>query len=365
MKVLYDHQIFCSQVYGGISRYFLEIASEISLKNDIDVTVLAPLSVNQHLHQKNNIKLIGKTVKKIPFSGILMRALNDTLAPLHFSTRRGVNIYHETYYTDFDIAPRGAARVITVHDMIHEKFPHFFPRHDKTASRKYAAITRADRVICVSENTRRDLLEFHDVDPSIVSVIPHGISAQLQSSVYQRGFPRKKQLLYVGARAGYKNFRNLLQAFSLSRLPAEGFKIVCFGGGAFVQEERLLIEELHLNDRIEYRFGDDATLSELFRESAAFVYPSLYEGFGIPLLEAMSCNCPVICSSTSAFPEVAGDAAEYFDPANVDSIRLALEQVFDSTSRPMEMTSRGAVRAREYTWATSAHLTLKVYQSAN
>lgn len=360
MKILYDHQIFAAQAFGGVSRYFSEIGSRIGMTQGVDVGVLCPLYVNNYLQNNAGLKVWGKRFRRLPHSTLAMRTANAAIAPLFRQARKGVDVYHETYFSRFDLAPRGAAKVITVHDMIHEKFPDSFHWLDRTRDAKRAALRRANHIICVSENTRRDLLAISDVDPARVSVVPHGSSLHWREPIPQQ--QRKAQLLYIGSRGKYKNFSSLVRAFGLSRLPREGFSLICFGGGPFSSAEQALFTEAGILHCVTQHGGGDTMLLRLFRESAALVYPSLYEGFGIPPLEAMSCGCAVACSNTSSLPEVVGQAAETFDPYDIDAIRAAIESVALLPARASELIAAGYRQASRFSWERSAVSTFEIYR---
>jgi glycosyltransferase involved in cell wall biosynthesis len=139
--------------------------------------------------------------------------------------------------------------------------------------------------------------------------------------------------------------------------------MICFGGGDFRADELELMRNLSINpDRIEQVGGGDNVLAGYYRNAAAFVYPSLYEGFGIPPLEAMALGCPVICSNTSSIPEVVGDAGEYFDPGQVESIRASIENVLQSSGRRAELIGRGSRKCADYSWDRCASETLEIYR---
>lgn len=357
MKVLYDHQVFSSQEYGGISRYFFEVGSRVAAKSGVDGCVLCPWFVNNYLVAPSALTIHGGKARRRLRSAVAMRTINAMLSPLFVQARKSVDIYHETYFTRFDLSPRGSLKVVTVHDMVHELFPDKFPAIDPTRGAKRAAILRADHVICVSENTRRDLLCYFDLDPSRISVVHHGSSLSAPRS----NADRECFLLFVGARGPHKNFQTLLQAFASSTLPKEGFSLVCLGGGPFNSSELRQIDQLGLAGSVEQRSGRDEELVSLFRAASALVYPSLYEGFGIPPLEAMSCGCPVICSNTGSLPEVVGDAAQLFCPNSLEELRFAMESVAYSPSRISELIDAGYVQAARFSWDESALQTLKIY----
>ncbi len=270
---------------------------------------------------------------------------------------------HETYYSIVDCKSRSAVRVLTVFDMTHERYPSLFPKFDRTVSAKAIAVSRADHIICISENTRRDLIEILHVDQARTSVVhlAHNALCLSASPVLPRlGRPF---VLFVGSRGGYKNFLPFLTAFSLSRPRRDGHRLVCFGGGAFSSAERAFIEACGLSEADVIALdGPDELLGGLYLSATLFAYPSLYEGFGIPLLEAMSLGCPVVCSNTSAFPEVAGQSAELFDPVSVEEMAHSLETVAYDQTRREEMIRSGRKRALSFSWSKCADETLAVYQ---
>ena len=219
-------------------------------------------------------------------------------------------------------------------------------------------------IICISENTRKDLLEIIDVDPQKVSVVHLGYSLSIPASKKMEKIIQHPYLLYVGKRGGYKNFERLLNAYADSNRLKKDFCLVCFGGGDFISEELDYINHLGISkDRILYCSGDDTLLAKFYFHASAFVYPSLYEGFGIPLLEAMSFSCPVICSNISSIPEVAGDAAEYFDPYSVENIMDAIENVVYSDHKRNHLIPLGLKRIEEFSWEKCAIKTKSIYSS--
>ena len=145
-------------------------------------------------------------------------------------------------------------------------------------------------------------------------------------------------ILYVGSRSHYKNFDKFIVACSNSKIIKNNIKILAFGGGPFNKNELLKLKELGFNDNsVKQVSGDDHTLVDLYSKAFCFVYPSLYEGFGLPPLEAMASGCPVVSSNTSSMPEVINGAAEFFNPNNIDDIRFAIEKVINSDERRKEL----------------------------
>jgi glycosyltransferase involved in cell wall biosynthesis len=225
-------------------------------------------------------------------------------------------------------------------------------------------VERASHIICISESTKNDLINFFKVDESKISVIHLGLEEQFAHSNYSSlKMCDTNFLLYVGLRGGYKNFNKFIIAFTSSKILVQNFKIICFGGGEFGKEERQFLIEKGLSDKnISQISGDDQDLARLYQKASALVYPSLYEGFGLPPLEAMAYNCPVICSNTSSIPEVVGDAAEMFDPYDVESIQDAIERVVLDNSVRNDLMSRGKERVKLFSWDRCARETLDVYR---
>ncbi len=361
MRIAFDYQIFGRQEYGGVSRYFFELARHLSMSPENQVAIAAPVYVNAYIRDcPQSVNLIGRRVPRWRNTGRVIRALNSVLVASAWKHLRP-EIVHETYYSSKRSGPSSAATVLTVFDMVHEKFPMSSSAFDTSAREKAAAVARVDHIVCISENTRKDLIDILNVAPEKTSVVYLGAElSQVQETAVSG--PKQAYLLYVGQRHGYKNFATLLKAYGESRWLAREFSLVCFGGGGFSHEELRLADALKVpRARLVHRSGDDAKLAELYAGATAFIYPSLYEGFGIPPLEAMSMGCPVVCSNTSSLPEVVGDAAETFDPQDVEQMRLAIEHVVGSPTFAGILIERGRERAKRFSWQNCADQTLAVY----
>ncbi|TRZ96590.1 MAG: glycosyltransferase family 1 protein [Rhodocyclaceae bacterium] len=363
MRIAYDHQIFGWQEYGGISRYFYELAREMATTCGQQVKIIAPLYVNRYLDKApDELQVFGTLSPYVPKSGRFYRFLNALIAaPLlqHFRP----DIVHETYYASAGVAPRDAKVVLTVFDMIHERFKESVSAFDPVSREKIRAVKRADHVICISEQTRRDLLELIDINPAKTSVVYLGFSliAAASRQTCNITIPRPF-LLYVGKRGGYKNFEGLLKAYAASSLLRAEFDLVCLGGGGITSAERDLMQRLNLPaERVRQVSGDDAVLEAHYRAATAFVFPSLYEGFGLPPLEAMSFDCPVICSGVSSIPEVVGDAAALFDPYEAEAMRGTIERLVGDDALRQSLILRGRERLRVFSWTRCARETLDVY----
>lgn len=260
-------------------------------------------------------------------------------------------IFHSTYYR----LPRGGAAgvVTTVHDFTYEKFSRGVKKHLHTWQ-KLKAIAGADIIICVSESTRSDLYEFANIsDSQKVVVVPNGVSHTYQ----YLDCLVDEQVLFVGARGSYKNFSNSVLALS----KFSDVKLVCVGGGGFTRSER---EFLEVNIPGRYRHAGKLTnheLNEQYNKSICLVYPSLYEGFGIPVLEAMRAGCPVIAVSSSSIPEVAGDAAWLLESGSVEEIVEGIE-FFRSSDNRDSFIKLGFCQASKFSWDATYFRTLEIYE---
>ncbi len=363
MRIAYDHQIFGWQKYGGISRYFFELANNIALDEAGEAAVISPLHITSYLSAASpKLKIMGLAAPAIRRTGRIYRTVNQLLVP-SMMRRFAPDIVHETYYAYNRTAPPSSKVVLTVFDMIHERFPAYFSSWDPLQKEKAAAVQRADHIICISEHTRRDLIQLLGVAEAKTSVVHLGFSLTSASEPITV-IGSRPYLLYVGARGGYKNFEGLLRAYSQSSAISRDYDLVAFGGGGLTPDEIRLIHELGLNDsKVRQVGGSDSVLAGLYRSAALFVYPSLYEGFGIPPLEAMSFNCPVACSSTSSIPEVVGDAARFFDPESPDSMIAAIESILTHDEIQSDLVARGQQRISQFSWEKCASQTQDVYRS--
>ena len=360
MQIAFDYQIFCRQHHGGISRYFAELAAHLDALELAEVNLVAPLHRNASIMTLPRALVWGKYWDhghKSFYHELVIRANRVLFAGWELLHQPA--LVHETYFATRPYQRR-AATVITMHDLIHERFP---PMTGSHSSLKAKAIRRADHIICVSENTRKDLLAWYDVDASKTTVIHHGINVPTASGnapLPEIGGP---YILYVGSRAGYKNFEQLLRAYAGNATLRRDFKLVCMGGEILGAGEAHLMAELNLPpDRVVFLSGGDTLLWALYRQATLLVYPSLYEGFGIPPLEAMACDCPVVCSNTSSLPEVVGSAAEYFDPLNGEMMAYAIERVATAPTRAAELRGLGRENIRRFSWGKCAQEHLAVYQ---
>lgn len=361
MKIAFDHQTFTHQSYGGISRYYTTLAYELSLLKE-ETCIFAGLHRNNYLSGLPSANFRGlnigyyppKTAKPFHF-------LNHALTQVQIN-RWGADIVHETYYSSLPKLGSKVMRVTTAYDMIHEIFPDDFPVNDRTTDHKKRTFDRVDHIISISHSTKRDLLKYFDIEESKISVVHLGVDIAKYHAIVNYENRQRPFLLYVGARGGYKNFCSVLRAIACSCSLKKEFDMIAFGGGKFSADETALIRELGFKDsQVEQVSGSDDVLVGLYRQAEAFIYPSLYEGFGLPPLEAMAAGCPVICSNNSSIPEVVNNAGEYFDPKDCESIASAIENVTRSSELKSKLIQAGFDNVKKFSWVNCARETMSIY----
>jgi len=354
-RVVYDFQIFEMQRFGGISRYFCEIIKRISVKHRIT----ARYSINYYLSGRGRIPLPRFIYHRYRS---FFQKKNHTLTKKLLRSKKPY-LLHPTYYDPYFLDYIGENPfVITVHDMIHEKFPQYVTDSEITLSHKKEVIGRASRIIAISENTKKDIIEIFHIDPQKIDVIYHGTSMQCFSGKPELQLP-ERFLLFVGDRTPYKNFERFMEAFAKLRQKDQTLFAV-YTGSKLRSEEQETLAGMGILEYTVHIKASDRALGELYSRTLLFVYPSLYEGFGIPVLEAYACHCPVAVSNTSCFPEIAGGAAVYFDPYSVTSMCEAIAEVIYDESKRSRLILSGDERLKRYSWDKAARQTEETYRKA-
>jgi glycosyltransferase involved in cell wall biosynthesis len=374
-SVAFDREAFLMQTSGGVSRYFSNLIREFAGNPQFstDPVLLFRTTVNRHLA---DLTIDG--VRTLPFVEVPAAAVKAarhqpstrfrelTLSALGGSSARGVyDIVHVTHFQPRERdAQSGARLAVTVHDMIPELRPSDWHGRNPHNGKKELVLS-ADLVFCVSDTTADSLNELYGRIPGRVVTAPHGVNHAIfrpQSSPLPSQLSRP-YVLYVGSRSRYKNFGVLLSALSILRKENRDLGLVIVGGGVLRRAERRIIAGLLPTCEFRHCFPSDLELAALYNGSTAFCVPSLQEGFGLPILEAMACGCPTVVSDIRVFHEVAGDAAEYFDPYSPESLANKLSEVLRDSELRKNLRTKGLGRAAGYTWHDTAKLVCEAYES--
>lgn len=380
MNILFDHQIFSYQNYGGISRYFANIITNLPKNVKADISI--KFTNNEYIKRLNLVggiekpfKGIDKFISKKNFKGKASlfkvvkklypgKFIDSNIYNRHYSIERikqqQFDVFHPTYYDDYFLEYLGNKPfVITVHDMIHELYPEMLSDLQLSV-RKARLIKSAAHIIAVSENTKKDIMEILDVPDSRISVIYHANALERVNSIHMEN--HGKYLLYVGGRANYKNFMFFASAIQPILENSQNLSVICTGRG-FNTEETKYLKSLGIYNRFISISTDDKELAILYSEAIALVFPSYYEGFGIPILEAFEMGCPVLLSNIGSFKEVARDAAIYFDPKNMVSLRSVVTKILNNPSLRDFLISKGYERVKDFSWKVSALETTNIYHN--
>tara|TARA_B100001121_G_C18675829_1_gene616199 strand:- start:217 stop:1284 length:1068 start_codon:yes stop_codon:yes gene_type:complete len=352
MKIIFNNTIFFSQKFGGISRYFVSLAEEL-LKKNIKLKIVAPINKNNLLKKIPTNSKFSFYFQRYPILKIFEK-FNNYLSKMIIKNFKP-DIFHETYYSNFNYDDIEAKKIITVYDLIHEKFPEYFS-NEKINEKKN--IKNYDHYICISKNTKKDLIEFYKIPEKKISVIYLSGShyRNLKASNYSKNISRQNFFLYVGSRENYKNFNLIIECFKKYEY-LQNFKIVCFGGGKFTNSE----VENFAGLKVEHIEGNDQELIDLYCNAICLLLPSKYEGFGIPMLEAMELSCPVLSSSTEALREIGDDAALYFDPESCHELKKKIELIIHDSEIRSSLIKKGLKRANFFSWKKCSDQTFEVY----
>ena len=361
---------------AGIGRYTRQLVHaliDLDTQNEY-VLLVAGAGVShsavQDLDSRGNVR------------GVILPVSDHTLAvlwhrlrlPLWVELASGaLDVFHSP---DFTLPPvRKAKTVVTVHDLSFMRVP----QCSEPSLRSYllqvvpASVHRADMVLADSECTKSDLCELLDVDPARVEVIYAGVEqrfrrvqdAHLLRAVRERYHLPSRFILGLGTLQPRKNFERLIEAYAHVRkkLGDEISLVIAGGRGWMYQGIFQRVEELGLQDMVCFPgYVADEDLPALYTLADLFVFPSLYEGFGLPPLEAMACETPVVTSNVSSLPEVVGDAALMVDPHDVRALAEAMQEFLSDRDLRIEMVRRGVVRAQRFSWSQAARKLLDVYR---
>lgn len=342
----------------GVARYFRHISKGLISCYGNQATFYS--SQMQNYGNAGHIRALPTGFKG---SGILkISKINEYLASRKMK-QHPADIYFSPYYGNVHTA---AAQVFTIYDMIYELY---FPHTKKNLAfieEKKNCIERAKLLISISESTARDILScYPNIDPGKIKSIPLGVDDFFFEKLSKKNPEEKPYFLYVGSRNGYKNFKRALLAYGRSGLAKDfNFRVISPDiDDQFNQEELFLLNKHKLGNYVELRLAaSEKELRANYAGAFAFIYPSILEGFGLPVLEALATGTIVAASNAASIPEVAGKVATYFDPKSIDSIVGALHHVssLSELERSVQI-ARGILHARQFTWTRCQQQTVEAF----
>ncbi len=363
MKILYDHQMFSLQKYGGITKYFCELLKNSPGKFKFNLSLL--FSFNQYL--KEDQYFFKKKIFPFPNTnfkgkGFLERRVYsfNKRYSRHSISLNNFDLFHPTFYDNYFFDNLKKPYVITVHDLIAFKMQDCSYRADMYQPLMKKIIKNAERIISISHNTRKDIIETFNIHPEKIDVIYHGYNKpkiKPGKSIYG------SYMLFVGSRDGYKNFSIVVNAISTLLQSRSDIMLICVGE-SFAEYEIAHFNKLRILDQVIALRVDENSLNNLYAHALLLVYPSLYEGFGMTILEAFANDCPVCLSDASCFPEIAGKAGVYFDPYDQESILAAIIKVIYNNSYRVQMINSGKERLADFSWSKTANQTVLSYEKA-
>lgn len=356
MKILYDHQMFTLQKYGGVTRYFFDLITNLPHGYEYEL----PIKFSENQYLSDGLSSRCKNISYISSFRVKRRIyyfFNNLLSKRAINSN-AYDLFHPTYYDTYFLQDINKPLIITIHDMIHEKYPDYFKSYDNTSEKKLLLCRKADHIISVSENTKKDLVDLFGIHPDKISVVYHGYfqKNRLENALFNN------YILYVGERKGYKNFFGFVEAIIPLLLKDPDLKIVCTGK-PFNAKEIAIFNEWKISKQLFQLSASDEQLASLYKYALLFVYPSLYEGFGIPILEAFKNECPVCLSNSSCFPEIAGNAACYFNPLDSESILDAITKLLTCKDYSQQLRVLGNSRLKLFSIAKMVRGTCDIYDN--
>jgi glycosyltransferase involved in cell wall biosynthesis len=354
----------------GIGWYLYHLLEELAQDTRFEIIAFGEAALSDdsaalHVKLPAGIELEGFDLrgrKMSRWTNFLTRAAY----PLLIGSRRCDVMFGANYFLPRALDAVARRRVITVHDLTYKRFPELVQKEtlESLHASMLRELTRADAVICVSEATRVDLLHYYDVAPARVFTIHSGLAEPLKPTVEVDGLPGR-YILFVSTIEPRKNLPVLLQAFEqvVARGEYNG-DLVLVGRIGWKSEKVVdLLARSPFRQRIHHLdYLSREALATVYAKAEMFVFPSIYEGFGFPLLEAMAQGIPTISARSSSLPEVGGDAAIYFEPQDVDELGRAIVELGRSPERRSELVERGLERVRRFRWDECARQTAAIFQ---
>lgn len=358
MKILFSNDIFLGQKFGGISNYFMNLINRLSH----DELSLMPMVHCENVYLRANGYKSNLIFRVFNFSRFA--SLIHKIYKFVFIKYSRYDIFHPTYYSNYMVnhLPKDRKLVLTVYDMIHEKFPQFFNSSSMEYQCKQKLCERADLILAISETTKRDIIDIFKIQPEKIKVIYLATDFKVLNEVSNLiNWLPEKYILFVGTRSGYKNFNWMLKNIA-KVLIEQNIKLLVIGS-KFSIEEIQLINECNVTDLvIQNNVTESYLLQEIYSRAQLFIFPSLYEGFGIPILEAFASKVPVLLPRASCFPEIADDAAVYYEVNNEIDFYDKSSKLLNDQDLRLKLIENGVDRLEEFSWHKTANQTYQAYK---
>ncbi len=360
LHVLLDGTAFMLHRRSGISRYVAELIAAYDLDPALGIAPVTPYRYLTNVHALAT----DRGFRSLPLPRRLRAPALERLNRRHVARAASAEVTHFPLY-DAALLPdaQRTRSVTTVYDFTFEVLPELFGDLGAALEVKRQFLEACDVLVCISEATRRDLHRFHpDLDKPVL-VTPLAVAEDFFAASDRpvKGLP-ERYLLHVGNRAEHKNVDLLFRAFRALAERDPDLHLVLTGAGLPDEADRL--RELGIADRTRVLKLSDEDLPAAYRNAQAFVFPSRYEGFGLPLIESMAAGCPTVISDTPALLEVAGDAADVVGPDDLDGTVAALERLLGDREHADARRAAGRRRAKEFSWHRTAELTADAYHRA-
>lgn len=359
LQVTYDDRLFTFQRRGGPARYFAELVTAFRTSPELGVEAITPFTyIETEYLLRADDRYRPSPFPESRYGSHAARALNRLR-----HRRKKAEILHHTQYSSTGLRMPAAIRVCTVYDMIPELFPESFEGHGPIPQQNKGAYVEAcDAIACISASTKADVLAHYGQLDKPVVVTPLGADDRFFSAVPDSQEP-PGFILFVGTRHAYKNFDVLLRA--LARVNEDGLapRLLCVGGPPLNETELQRIAELGLTGTVTQRAATDAELPGLYAAAVCLVFPSRYEGFGLPTVEAFAAGCPVVLANMACAVEVGGEAAQYFEPDDDETLAAIIARFTVDPESRVRWIEAGRSRARDFTWRRTAESTAALYRT--
>ena len=367
MKIAFDAYPIASEKLSGIGIHALNIASGVSKKADCE------LLLYDFLKRRNSAGVLKSRIPDtkikqnnlIPY-GVYVKIWDKI--PLYYNSlfKTDADIFH---FFNFIVPPNVKGKIVnTVHDLVFYTYPETVEKSNLQRMTKNIkrSCDMSDIIICVSENTKRELIEFINIPEEKARVVYNGVDhGRFNTSVnaYTNESIPKDYILYIGTLEPRKNLTTLIKAFATTKAKNEGCGLVIAGAKGWEYDEIFKLAKEYKTEVYFTGYVPNDSLPSLYKSARAFAFPSVYEGFGIPPLEAMACGTPVITTKSSSLPEVVGDAALTMDnPLDSEELSHMLDKIIFDSQTAKTCSEKGLVQAQKFNWDRSTEKVLEIYK---